>query len=248
MNSKELRLIEELKIKQGDTWRVLRIMSEFVRGFDELSNVGPAVTFFGSSRLGEEDKYYKFAYRTAFRLGQMGFCIITGGGPGIMEAANRGAYDAGALSVGLNIEIPKEQVPNRYQNKSLQFDYFFVRKVMLIKYSFAYVIFPGGFGTLDELFEALTLIQTGKSHRFPVILFGSKYWGPLLDFMREVMVPHRTISQEDTKLLTLVDDPEAVISQVLSEVERQYAYLIEEEPMNPLVEKLESILKRSSLR
>ncbi|GBC89154.1 Cytokinin riboside 5'-monophosphate phosphoribohydrolase [bacterium HR13] len=248
MNSKELRLIEELKIKQGDTWRVLKIMSEFVRGFDELSNVGPAVTFFGSSRLGEEDKYYKFAYRTAFRLGQMGFCIITGGGPGIMEAANRGAYDAGALSVGLNIEIPKEQVPNRYQNKSLQFDYFFVRKVMLIKYSFAYVIFPGGFGTLDELFEALTLIQTGKSHRFPVILFGSKYWGPLLDFMREVMVPHRTISQEDTKLLTLVDDPEAVISQVLSEVERQYAYLIEEEPMNPLVEKLESILKRSSLR
>lgn len=248
MNSKELRLIEELKIKQGDTWRVLKIMSEFVRGFDELSNVGPAVTFFGSSRLGEEDKYYKFAYRTAFRLGQMGFCIITGGGPGIMEAANRGAYDAGALSVGLNIEIPKEQVPNRYQNKSLQFDYFFVRKVMLIKYSFAYVIFPGGFGTLDELFEALTLIQTGKSHRFPVILFGSKYWGPLLDFMREVMVPHRTISQEDTKLLTLVDDPEAVISQVLSEVERQYAYLMEEEPMNPLVEKLESILKRSSLR
>ncbi|QWK19911.1 MAG: TIGR00730 family Rossman fold protein [Hydrogenobacter thermophilus] len=248
MNSKELRLIEELKIKQGDTWRVLKIMSEFVRGFDELSNVGPAVTFFGSSRLGEEDKYYKFAYRTAFRLGQMGFCIITGGGPGIMEAANRGAYDAGALSVGLNIEIPKEQVPNRYQNKSLQFDYFFVRKVMLIKYSFAYVIFPGGFGTLDELFEALTLIQTGKSHRFPVILFGSKYWGPLLDFMREVMVPHRTISQEDTKLLTLVDDPEEVISQVLSEVERQYAYLMEEEPMNPLVEKLENILKRSSLR
>ncbi|BAI69170.1 conserved hypothetical protein [Hydrogenobacter thermophilus TK-6] len=248
MNSKELRLIEELKIKQGDTWRVLKIMSEFVRGFDELSNVGPAVTFFGSSRLGEEDKYYKFAYRTAFRLGQMGFCIITGGGPGVMEAANRGAYDAGALSVGLNIEIPKEQVPNRYQNKSLQFDYFFVRKVMLIKYSFAYVIFPGGFGTLDELFEALTLIQTGKSHRFPVILFGSKYWGPLLDFMREVMVPHRTISQEDTKLLTLVDDPEAVISQVLSEVERQYAYLMEEEPMNPLVEKLENILKRSSLR
>ncbi|ADO45108.1 conserved hypothetical protein [Hydrogenobacter thermophilus TK-6] len=248
MNSKELRLIEELKIKQGDTWRVLKIMSEFVRGFDELSNVGPAVTFFGSSRLGEEDKYYKFAYRTAFRLGQMGFCIITGGGPGVMEAANRGAYDAGALSVGLNIEIPKEQVPNRYQNKSLQFDYFFVRKVMLIKYSFAYVIFPGGFGALDELFEALTLIQTGKSHRFPVILFGSKYWGPLLDFMREVMVPHRTISQEDTKLLTLVDDPEAVISQVLSEVERQYAYLMEEEPMNPLVEKLENILKRSSLR
>ncbi len=119
---------------------------------------------------------------------------------------------------------------------------------MLIKYSFAYVIFPGGFGTLDELFEALTLIQTGKSHRFPVILFGSKYWGPLLDFMREVMVPHRTISQEDTKLLTLVDDPEEVISQVLSEVERQYAYLMEEEPMNPLVEKLENILKRSSLR
>ncbi len=248
MNSRELRLIEELKIKQGDTWRVLKIMSEFVRGFDELANIGPAVTFFGSSRLREEDAFYKFAYRTAFRLGQMGFCIITGGGPGIMEAANRGAYDAGATSVGLNIEIPKEQIPNKYQTKSLQFDYFFVRKVMLLKYSFAYVIFPGGFGTFDELFEALTLIQTGKSHKFPIILFGSKYWKPLLEFMHNVMVSYRTISEDDIRLLSLADDPEDVVSKVLLEVEEQFAYLREKEPMNPLVERLEDILKRRVLR
>ncbi|MGC8852028.1 MAG: TIGR00730 family Rossman fold protein, partial [Hydrogenobacter sp.] len=211
MNSKELRLIEELKIKQGDTWRVLKIMSEFVHGFDELAHVGPAITFFGSSRIGEDHHFYKSAYRTAFRLGKMGFCIITGGGPGIMEAANRGAYDAGAMSVGLNIQIPKEQIPNKYQTKSLYFDYFFVRKVMLIKYSFAYVIFPGGFGTFDELFEALTLMQTGKSHRFPIILFGSEYWKQLLDYMCQVMVPYGTIGEEDINLMTLADSPEEVV-------------------------------------
>lgn len=244
MNSEELRLIEELKIKQGDTWRVLKIMSEFVRGFDELAHVGPAITFFGSSRIGEDNPFYKSAYRTAFRLGKMGFCIITGGGPGIMEAANRGAYDAGALSVGLNIEIPKEQVPNKYQTKSLYFDYFFVRKVMLIKYSFAYVIFPGGFGTFDELFEALTLIQTGKSHRFPIILFGSEYWKQLIEFMRHVMVPQGTIGEEDLSLLTLVDDPEQVVDRVLSEAIQQYEYLKEKEPLNPVLEKLEKILNR----
>lgn len=165
-----------------------------------------------------------------------------------MEAANRGAYDAGATSVGLNIEIPKEQIPNKYQTKSLQFDYFFVRKVMLLKYSFAYVIFPGGFGTFDELFEALTLIQTGKSHKFPIILFGSKYWKPLLEFMHNVMVSYRTISEDDIRLLSLADDPEDVVSKVLLEVEEQFAYLREKEPMNPLVERLEDILKRRVLR
>ncbi|MFN7065276.1 MAG: LOG family protein, partial [Aquificaceae bacterium] len=140
MNSEELRLIEELKLRQGDTWRVLKIMSEFVHGFDALSSVGPAITFFGSSRLQEYNPYYKKAYRTAFMLGSFGFHIITGGGPGVMEAANRGGKDAGTLSIGLNIQISTEQIPNRYQTLSLNFDYFFIRKVMLLRYSTAYII------------------------------------------------------------------------------------------------------------
>lgn len=239
-----LRIIEELKLRQGDTWRVLKIMSEFVQGFDELADVGPAVTFFGSSRSKEEDKYYRLAYETAFNLGKLGYTIITGGGPGIMEAANRGAHDSGTLSVGLNIEIPTEQQPNRYQNLSLKFDYFFVRKVMLIKYSLAYVIFPGGFGTLDELFEALTLIQTGKSYRFPLILFGGEYWKPMLDFMNGVMVPFGTISPEDVKLMSLVDSPGEVVKLIYERSKEKYHYLEEyygEE--TSFMEKLRRILK-----
>jgi len=225
MKSSSLRVIEELKLRQGDTWRVLKIMSEFVQGFDELANIGPAVTFFGSSRAKEEDRYYKLAYETAFNLGKLGYTIVTGGGPGIMEAANRGAYDSGTLSVGLNIEIPTEQHPNRYQNLSLKFDYFFVRKVMLIKYSLAYVIFPGGFGTFDELFEALTLIQTGKSYRFPLILFGSEYWGPLLDYMRRVMVPAGTIAEADLGLMSLADSPQEVLDLIYEHGKEKYRYL-----------------------
>ncbi len=239
-----LRIIEELKLRQGDTWRVLKIMSEFVQGFDELANVGPAVTFFGSSRSREDNRYYRLAYETAFNLGKLGYAIITGGGPGIMEAANRGAHDSGTLSVGLNIEIPTEQHPNRYQNLSLKFDYFFVRKVMLIKYSLAYVIFPGGFGTFDELFEALTLIQTGKSYRFPIILFGSEYWKPLMDYMREVMIPFGTIDPEDVELMSLVDQPQEVIEIVYKRSREKYRYLEEyygEE--TSFMEKLRRILK-----
>ncbi len=227
MSRDSLRIIEELKLKQGDTWRVLKIMSEFVQGFDELAKVGPAVTFFGSSRTKEDNKYYKLAYETAFNLGKLGYAIITGGGPGIMEAANRGARDSGALSVGLNIEIPTEQHPNRYQNLSLKFDYFFVRKVMLLKYSLLYVIFPGGFGTFDELFEALTLIQTGKSHKFPLVLVGSEFWSPLLDYMRNVMVKFGTISEEDVDLMELVDSPEEVVEIVYRRSKEKYRYLQE---------------------
>ena len=239
-----LRIIEELKLRQGDTWRVLKIMSEFVQGFDELANVGPAVTFFGSSRAKEQDKYYRLAYETAFNLGKLGYAIITGGGPGIMEAANRGAHDSGTLSVGLNIEIPTEQHPNKYQNLSLKFDYFFVRKVMLLKYSLAYVIFPGGFGTFDELFEALTLIQTGKSYKFPLILFGSEFWSPLLDYMRNVMVPAGTISEKDVGLMSLVDSPHEVIDLVYERSKEKYHFLEEyygEE--TSFMEKLRRILK-----
>lgn len=247
MNSEELRLIEELKIRQGDTWRVLKIMSEFVQGFDTLSSVGPAITFFGSSRLTEEDHYYKMAYRTAFMLGSLGFHIVTGGGPGIMEAANRGGKDAGTLSVGLNIQIPAEQVPNPYQNLSLNFNYFFVRKVMLLRYSTAYLIFPGGFGTLDELFEALTLIQTNKSPSFPIILFGYDYWSKLIGFMRDAMLSYRTIGEEDLSLISLCDAPEEAIELVLEEMKRLYNKMRDREVYSQMLERLEVILNRAGV-
>ncbi len=247
MNSEELSIIEELKIKQGDTWRVLKIMSEFVKGFDALSSVGPAITFFGSSRLKEDNYYYKMAYRTALMLGNLGFHIITGGGPGIMEAANRGGRDAGTLSVGLNIQIPTEQIPNPYQTLSLNFDYFFVRKVMLLRYSTAYIIFPGGFGTLDELFEALTLIQTGKSPPFPIVLFGYEYWKKLLDFMRTEMVYHGTISEEDLNLLSICNSPEEVVKLVLDEMKKLYKKLKEEESYSHFFRRLEDILVRAGV-
>ncbi len=219
-------------------------MSEFVQGFDELADVGPAVTFFGSSRSREQDRYYRLAYETAFNLGKLGYTIITGGGPGIMEAANRGAHDSGAISVGLNIEIPTEQHPNKYQNLSLKFDYFFVRKVMLLKYSLAYVIFPGGFGTMDELFEALTLIQTGKSYRFPLILVGGDYWKPLLEFMENVMVRFGTISRKDIDLMNLVETPQEVTELIYERSREKYRYLQEyygEE--TAFMEKLRRIMK-----
>ncbi len=244
MSRDSLRIIEELKLRQGDTWRVLKIMSEFVQGFDELADVGPAVTFFGSSRSREQDRYYRLAYETAFNLGKLGYTIITGGGPGIMEAANRGAHDSGAISVGLNIEIPTEQHPNKYQNLSLKFDYFFVRKVMLLKYSLAYVIFTGGFGTMDELFEALTLIQTGKSYRFPLILVGGDYWKPLLEFMENVMVRFGTISRKDIDLMNLVETPQEVAELIYERSREKYRYLQEyygEE--TAFMEKLRRIMK-----
>ncbi len=225
MDKDSLRIIEELKVRQGDTWRTLKILSEFVQGFDELADVGPAITFFGSSRAKETDKYYRLAYETAFNLGKLGFTIITGGGPGIMEAANRGAYDAGAESIGLNIDIPHEQTPNKYQTKGLKFKYFFVRKMMLLKYAMAYVIFPGGFGTFDELFEALTLIQTGKSHKFPLILFGSEYYTHLLKFMEGVMVKYGTIDKEDLNLMVLFDEPKDVVNHIIEKAKEKYEHM-----------------------
>ncbi len=244
MSDQSRKIIEELKLRQGDTWRVLKIMSEFVKGFDELAHLGPAVTFFGSSRSKESDKYYKLAYETAFMLGSKGYTIITGGGPGIMEAANRGAYDSGAVSVGLNIEIPTEQEANKFQNISLQFDYFFVRKVMLIKYSLAYIIFPGGFGTFDELFEALTLIQTGKSHRFPVILFGSEYWQPLIDYMNNIMVKFGTIDPEDVNIMTITDEPKEVMKIIHERSKEKYKYLKEFGAENDFVHKLKKLIEK----
>jgi uncharacterized protein (TIGR00730 family) len=195
---------------QSDSWRVLRITSEFVSGFDHLADVYPAVSIFGSARTVLSDRYYESAVRTAELLGRAGFAIITGGGPGIMEAANKGAKQAGALSIGCNIELPFEQELNLYVDKAMKFRYFFVRKTMFVKYSEAFVTFPGGFGTLDELFGALVLIQTKKISDFPVILFGSEYWGGLVDWLRQRVLGANNITQEDVDSIHIVDEPERV--------------------------------------
>ncbi|HEV7763642.1 MAG TPA: TIGR00730 family Rossman fold protein [Thermoanaerobaculia bacterium] len=200
---------------QSDSWRVLRITSEFVSGFDHLADVYPAVSIFGSARTPLADRYYELAMQTAELLGRAGFAIITGGGPGIMEAANRGAKAAGALSIGCNIQLPFEQELNRYVDKAMTFRYFFVRKTMFIKYSEAFVTFPGGFGTLDELFGALTLIQTKKISDFPVILFGSDYWSGMIDWLRKSVLAANNIQQADVDSIHLVDDPERVRDIVL---------------------------------
>jgi hypothetical protein len=202
-----------------DPWRVLRILGEFVEGFEGLADVHSAVTIFGSARLPETDSWYQAARETARLLGQEGFAIITGGGPGIMEAANRGACDAEALSIGLNIELPHEQHANPYIDRGIDFRYFFVRKTMFVKYSSAFIVFPGGFGTLDEMFEALTLMQTGKIEDFEVILMSRAYWQPLLDWLRSTVAAERKIAAEDIHLMHVTDDPrEAVRLVVESEI------------------------------
>ncbi len=195
---------------QSDPWRVLRIMGEFVAGFDALADLGCAVTLFGSARVDQDDEMYRAAVDTARLLGQAGFSIITGGGPGIMEAGNRGAMEAGARSVGLNIELPFEQHVNPYTDTSLEFRYFFVRKMMFVKYACAFVIFPGGFGTLDELLEALVLIQTGKVRNFPVILFGSQFWSGMLDWLKGSVLASGKIAANDMDLMAVSDSPEEV--------------------------------------
>lgn len=198
----------------ADAWRVFRIMGEFVEGFEALARLGPAITFFGSARTLPTDPDYIACREAARWVGEAGFNIITGGGPGMMEAANRGARDAGVVSVGCNIELPFEQGMNPFIDRGIDFRYFFVRKTMFLKYSQGFVIFPGGFGTLDELFEALTLIQTGKVRNFPVILYGSHYWGGLLDWLRHTMKARGNISPQDVDLLQLTDDPREVATLV----------------------------------
>lgn len=199
------------EFKTNDIWMVFKIMGEFVEGFEHLKDIGPAVSIFGSARLKKNNKYYKLAQKVSETLSKEGFSVITGGGPGIMEASNLGARKGKGKSVGLNIILPQEQVPNKYANLSMTFDYFFARKVMFVKYACGYVIFPGGFGTMDEVFEALTLIQTGKISNFPVILVGKKYWSGLLKWIKTGMLKEGTISAEDLDLLYLTDDPQEVI-------------------------------------
>jgi uncharacterized protein (TIGR00730 family) len=205
-----------------DPWRVMRIMSEFVYGFDALAHIPPCVTVFGSARAQSNDPVYIAAVETARLLAKAGFGIITGGGPGVMEAANKGAQEGGNLSIGCNIELAFEQAPNQFLDVALDFRYFFVRKTMFIKYSSAFIIFPGGFGTMDELFEALTLIQTKKVSNFPVILYGSNYWQGLLNWIRETMLAEEKVSVEDVALLRISDDPEEICAIVRGAYQENY--------------------------
>ncbi len=199
-----------------ESWRVFRIMGEFVEGFDELGSLGPCVSVFGSARLTQTDPVYDRCVETVRLLGEAGYGIITGGGPGIMEAANRGAQEAGRPSVGCNIELPFEQGLNDFVDIGIDFRYFFVRKTMFVKYAEAFVIFPGGFGTLDELFEALTLIQTRKVKNFPVVLFDTKYWAGMMGWLRDTMLREGKISEKDLDLMYVTDSPEEVVAHVVS--------------------------------
>ncbi len=194
-----------------DTWRVFRIMGEFVQGFEDLARIKNGFAIFGSARTPQDDPEYKAAQETGGLLVGAGCSVITGGGPGIMEAANRGAFEAGGTSVGCNIELPHEQGSNPYLTLSLKFKYFFVRKMMFVKYSDAFIIFPGGFGTMDELFEALTLIQTKKIHNFPVVLYGSQYWKGMLEWLRGPMLGEAKIVEDDLKRLHLTDSPSEIV-------------------------------------
>ncbi|WP_430907993.1 TIGR00730 family Rossman fold protein [Maribacter sp. 2-571] len=201
------------ELKTNDSWAIFKIMGEFVNGFERMSTIGPCVSIFGSARTKEDAPYYKLAVDIAKGISEAGYGVITGGGPGIMEAGNRGAHQAGGTSVGLNIDLPFEQHDNPYidGDKSLDFDYFFVRKVMFVKYSQGFVVMPGGFGTLDELFEAITLIQTYKIEKFPIILVGTTFWSGLMDWIKNTMLTEGNISPEDLDLIHLVDTKEEVV-------------------------------------
>lgn len=205
---------EKISIFDENPWRVFRIMSEFVEGFDELSEIGPAVSIFGSSRIKPDHVYYQAAETTAKLLVKAGYAVITGGGPSIMEAGNKGASEANGLSIGLNIDLPFEQKPNPYINHLINFHYFFARKVMFVKYAKAFIIFPGGFGTLDEFFEATTLIQTNRMDRFPVILYGSAYWGGLLNWLRDFVLAENCIDKQDLMIFQAVDSPQDALKVI----------------------------------
>lgn len=216
------RLIESFRPKTWDetitkdSWMVFKVMAELVEGYEKLAKIGPCVSIFGSARLSPEDKYYKIATEIAAKITKLGFGIITGGGPGIMEAGNKGAFEAKGKSIGLNIELPFEQHFNPYLDKgySMNFDYFFVRKVVFVKYSQGFVVMPGGFGTLDELTEAITLIQTKKIGRFPIVLVGSEFWGGLLDWFKSTLLKNKLISEEDLNLYRVVDTADEAVAHI----------------------------------
>ncbi len=210
MNRMEKQYVVE-DIRLSESWRLFKILGEFVEGVEKLHDLGPAVSIFGSARIQEDSPYYHAAVDLARRLAENGFGVITGGGGGVMEAANRGAAEKNGDSVGLNIILPHEQVPNPYANIQIEFDYFFVRKVMFIKYACAYVIMPGGFGTLDEFFEAVTLIQTDRIKPLPVVLFGTEYWAGLMEWIRERLLENKMISPQDLDIIFMTDDPDEIV-------------------------------------
>lgn len=199
-----------------ESWKIFQIMAEFVEGFERLARIKPSVSIFGSARLGPENPYYRCAEEIARTLSDSGFSVVSGGGPGIMEAANKGAYAGKSPSIGLNIQLPQEQIANPYQNISLRFRHFFSRKVMFVKYASAYVVLPGGFGTLDELAEILTLVQTERSRRIPIILVGSAYWRGLIDWFRGTLVAEGTIGEGDLALFEIVDEPQQVVEAIFA--------------------------------
>ena len=202
------------EMKKEESWRLFKIIGDFIDGFEVMPTYLPSVTIFGSARVEEGNKYYEAARELAFKLSKKGFSIVTGGGPGIMEAANRGAFEADGNSIGLNIKLPKEQKPNKYLTETLNFNYFFARKVMLVKYATAFVLFPGGFGTLDELTETLTLIQTKKLKPFPVILYGNEYWNGFVQWLNDVVVKDGYIDKEDTELFKQIDNIDEIVDYI----------------------------------
>jgi len=220
----ERRFLEGPRTRSYEFMRVIRIMLEFFRGFRKLHFAGPCVTVFGSARFDENNQYYKLAREVGRELAQVGFTVMTGGGPGIMEAANRGARDVGGRSIGCNIVLPMEQEPNAYLDQWLEFRYFFVRKVMLVKYSYAFIALPGGFGTLDEIFETATLIQTGKIHDFPLILMGREFWQPLLDFVQERLIASGTISPEDLDRIVITDSPREAVQVIATAATERFGF------------------------
>ncbi|MCB0473344.1 MAG: TIGR00730 family Rossman fold protein [Flavobacteriaceae bacterium] len=229
--NEERKIIEKFQhktwneIKTNDTWAIFKIMAEFVDGYEKLSRIGPCVSIFGSARVKTDNKYYILAEKIAYELTQHGYGIITGGGPGIMEAGNRGAHRGKGVSVGLNIDLPFEQFDNPFidRDKNLQFDYFFVRKVMFVKYAQGFVVMPGGFGTMDELFEAITLIQTKKIGRFPIILVGKEFWSGLFDWVKNILIEeHHNVSPEDMDLFRIVDTEHEVV-EILNNFYKKYS-------------------------
>ncbi len=224
------RFLEGPQTRTSEVARLFRVGADFIRGFRALHFVGPCVTVFGSARFPETHRYYAMAREVGQRLGRAGFTVMTGGGPGIMEAANRGARDVGAKSLGLNIILPHEQKPNPYVDRWVEFRYFFVRKVMLVKYSYAFVVLPGGFGTMDEIFECATLIQTGKIRNFPLVLMGTDYWQPLREFICQRMVSEKTILPADCDRLQLTDSVDEAMDLILSTVTREFGLIWEPSP------------------
>lgn len=223
-NGSEARFLEGPHSRGFELGLLFRIFLEFLRGFRKLHFVGPCVTVFGSARFDENNRYYQLAREMGRALGTVGFTVMTGGGPGIMEAANRGAREAAGMSIGCNIVLPVEQQPNPYLDRWITFRYFFVRKVMLVKYSYAFVVMPGGFGTMDELFEAAVLIQTGKIRDFPVVLMGIDYWQPLIDFMRDRMIPDRTIDQSDLDRILITDSVHEAMEHIVAAVMERFEF------------------------